>query len=85
MEMKIFENSLPPYEDLPVQILGLLFSSNIIPHTTLDNEQCLKLLRGVLGVTVGMVPRYLAPTHSQGWPLSGFAPFILFFPCLNWQ
>ncbi len=36
MEMKIFENSFPPYEDL--QILGILFTSYITPHTTLDNE-----------------------------------------------
>jgi hypothetical protein len=36
MEMKIFENTFPPYEDL--QILGMLFTSHITPHTTLGNE-----------------------------------------------
>jgi hypothetical protein len=36
MEMKIFENTFPPYEDL--QILGILFKSYINPHTTLGNE-----------------------------------------------
>jgi hypothetical protein len=35
MEMKIFENTFYPYEDL--QILGMRFTSHIIitPHTTL--------------------------------------------------
>ncbi len=33
---KIFENSFSPYEDL--QILGMLFTSHITPHTTLGNE-----------------------------------------------
>jgi hypothetical protein len=33
---------VPSYEDL--QILGILFTSYITPHTTLGNEQCLKLL-----------------------------------------
>jgi hypothetical protein len=36
MEMKIFENTFPPYEDL--QILGILFTSYITLHTTLGNE-----------------------------------------------
>jgi hypothetical protein len=36
MEMEIFENSFPPYEDL--QILGMLFNSHLTPHTTLGNE-----------------------------------------------
>ncbi len=36
MEMKIFENIFPPYEDL--QTLGMLFTSHITPHTTLGNE-----------------------------------------------
>jgi hypothetical protein len=45
MEMKIFENTFTPYEDL--QILCMLFTSHITPHTTLGNEQCLKLLLGV--------------------------------------
>ncbi len=31
MEMKIFENTYPPYEDL--QILGILFTSHFTPHT----------------------------------------------------
>jgi hypothetical protein len=39
------ENSFPPYEGL--QILGMLFTSHITPHTTLGNELCLKLLHGV--------------------------------------
>ncbi len=43
--MKIFKNFFPPKEDL--QILGILFNSYITPHTTLGNEQCLKLLLGV--------------------------------------
>ncbi len=46
MEMKIFENTLPPYE-IYLQILGMLFTSHITTHTTLGNEQCLKLLLGV--------------------------------------
>jgi hypothetical protein len=29
-----------------IQILGILFTSYITPHTTLDNEYCLKLLLG---------------------------------------
>jgi hypothetical protein len=33
MEMKIFESSFSPYEDL--QILGMLFNSHMTPHTTL--------------------------------------------------
>jgi hypothetical protein len=33
VEMKIFENSFRPNGDL--QILGMLFTSNIPPHTTL--------------------------------------------------
>ncbi len=33
MEMKIFENTFPPYED--IQILHMLFTSHITPHTTL--------------------------------------------------
>jgi hypothetical protein len=45
MEMKIIEKTFPPFEDL--QILGMLFTSHIIPHTTLGNEKCLKLLIGV--------------------------------------
>jgi hypothetical protein len=45
MEMKVFENIFPPYEDL--QILGMLFTSHITPHTTLGNEKSLKLLLGV--------------------------------------
>jgi hypothetical protein len=45
MEMKIFENTFLPYEDL--QILCMFFTSHITPHTTLGNEQCLKLLLGV--------------------------------------
>jgi hypothetical protein len=36
MEKKIFENSFPLYEDL--EILGMLFTSHITPHTTLGNE-----------------------------------------------
>ncbi len=36
MEMKIFENTFPPYEDL--QVIGMLFTSNIAPHTTLGNK-----------------------------------------------
>jgi hypothetical protein len=36
MEVKIFENTFSPYEDL--QILGMLFASHITPHTTLGNE-----------------------------------------------
>jgi hypothetical protein len=36
MEMKIFENTFPPYEDL--HILGMLSTSHITPHTTLGNE-----------------------------------------------
>jgi hypothetical protein len=45
MEMKIFENTFPQYEDL--QILGILFTSYITPYTTLGNEKNLKLLPGV--------------------------------------
>jgi hypothetical protein len=37
MEMKIFDTTFPPYEDL--KILGMLFTSHITPHTTtLGNE-----------------------------------------------
>ncbi len=36
VNMKIFENTFPPYEDL--QILGILFTSYITPHTTLGYE-----------------------------------------------
>ncbi len=36
MGMKIFENTFPSYEDL--QILGMLFTSHLNPHTTLGNE-----------------------------------------------
>jgi hypothetical protein len=36
MEMKIFENTFPPYEDL--QIPGMLSTSHITPHTTHGNE-----------------------------------------------
>jgi hypothetical protein len=36
MEMKIFENTFPPYEDL--KTLCVLFTSHITPHTTLGNE-----------------------------------------------
>jgi hypothetical protein len=43
--MKTFESSLSPYEDL--QLLGMLFTSHITPHTTLGNVQCIKLLLGV--------------------------------------
>ncbi len=42
MEMKIFENTFPPYEDLQT-----LFTFHVTPHTTLGNVQCLKLLLGV--------------------------------------
>jgi hypothetical protein len=42
--MKIFENTFPAYKDL--QILVILFTSYITPHTTLSNELCLKLLLG---------------------------------------
>jgi hypothetical protein len=35
MEMKEFENTFPPYEDL--QILGMLFTSHITLHT-IGNE-----------------------------------------------
>jgi hypothetical protein len=35
MEMKIFENTFPPYEDL--QILGMFSTSHITPHTNLGN------------------------------------------------
>jgi hypothetical protein len=45
MEMKIFEDTFPPYDDL--QILGILFTSYITPQTTLGNELSLKLLLGV--------------------------------------
>ncbi len=45
MEMKIFENAFPPYEEF--QILGILFTTYINHHTTLGNEYCLKLLLGV--------------------------------------
>jgi hypothetical protein len=41
MEMKIFENTLPPHENL--HILDKLFTSHIIPHTTLGTEQSLAL------------------------------------------
>ncbi len=34
-EMKIVENSFPPYDDL--QFLGMLLTYHIIPHTTLGN------------------------------------------------
>jgi hypothetical protein len=46
--MKIFENAFPSYEDF--QILGILFSSYITPHTTLCNEYCLKFLLGVCNI-----------------------------------
>jgi hypothetical protein len=36
MEMKIYEDTFPPNEDL--QTLGILSTSYIIPHTTLGNE-----------------------------------------------
>jgi hypothetical protein len=36
MEMKIFENSFSPYEDF--EILGMLFTSHITPHTTLGKK-----------------------------------------------
>jgi hypothetical protein len=45
MEMKIFESSFSPYEDL--QILGMLFHFLHHLHTTLGNVKCLKLLLGV--------------------------------------
>jgi hypothetical protein len=51
MEKKIYENIFPPYEDL--QILGMLFTSHITPHTTLRNEYCLKLFLGVCKTTRG--------------------------------
>jgi hypothetical protein len=35
MELKIFENTFPPYEDF--KILGILFTSYITPHSTLGN------------------------------------------------
>jgi hypothetical protein len=45
MEMKIFENTFPPYGGL--QILGMFFISLSTLHTTFGKEQCLKLLLGV--------------------------------------
>jgi hypothetical protein len=47
MEMKIFENTFPPYENL--QILGILFTSYITltPLLVMTNELYLKLLLGV--------------------------------------
>jgi hypothetical protein len=37
MEMTIFENTYPPPHE-GLQIVGILFTSYITPHTTLGNE-----------------------------------------------
>jgi hypothetical protein len=79
MEMKIFESTLPTYEDL--QILRMLFTSYIPPpHTTLGNEQRLKLFFGVCN-TEGREVRSLYISYyillsplvfrvkGSGWPV----------------